>query len=64
MGNVMVFDYEVRDPVSGGWKVGPGQATAGTIVRRGWRIVAGSGRQVFATSLAYDGMARRAPVAS
>lgn len=54
---VYAFDYFNRDEQR--WCRGPVPATLAAIHANGWRSVEGSGRQVFADSVASSGVAYR-----
>jgi hypothetical protein len=60
---VFVYAFDYFNESTGEWQRGPVPATQAAIARYGWRAVPGSGRQVFDTAIASNGVAFRWPSA-
>ena len=60
---VFVYAFDYFNESTGEWRRGPVPATQEAIARYGWRVVPGSGRQVFGSAIASNGVAFRWPSA-
>ena len=57
--SVYVYGYEYQDRVTLQWVRGPLPATMETIMRKGWRLLAGTGKLVFSELVDDEGVAYR-----
>jgi hypothetical protein len=58
--SVYVYSFEYHDRATQTWIRGPLPATLEAIMRNGWRLLAGTGKLVFAELVDTEGVAFRA----